>query len=503
MLTDSTRWLSQWAIVQPGKTAVITPTEEITFAALDERISRFANSLHQFGIGKGDRVGCLLNNCVDFLVTFYGTLRAGAVFVSLNTRLSAREMIWIIQHSDIKLAVTEAAFDDIVSACGKEISQLQLITIDHGGLGAPLLSDILKLAQSTFASPVAAMSDHASINYTSGTTGYPKGVVLTHEALDHALFNGMLTFGLSRFDKGLLALPLCFTGGLISLAHPMLNAGQTLVLERGFDGQRVAELIDRHKVTFTAGVPTTWQAIVAAAADNPAKLSSLRLGTVGGAPVPPTLLGWFQENGIGVVQSYGLTEGGGYNLCLENAYAHLKPGSVGRPTLTSEAMILGEDGQPAKPNEIGELLLRGPSIMSGYWNDTEKTKEAFHDGWLKTGDLARCDEDGCYYIVDRKKDMIISGGLNIYPAEVERVIYELPAIQDACVIGVPDEKWGESVTAVVVVRPGASMSSQEIINHCRDFLGSYKCPRRVEFVTEIPKTAAGKLLKRELRGRFV
>lgn len=497
MLSDGTRWISRWGELQPEKPAIVERDRETSWIEFAGNVARAANAFRDLGVRPGDRVGCLMGNRREFLETVFGAMRAGAIFVPLNTRLAGPELAWVLADCEPSLVVTEAAFARLLpdGEAGPD-----RIAVDGRLPGFRDWHDLLEAADPRFEESVVDMSAPASICYTSGTTGRPKGAVFTHEAMAQIMFNVAFTQGWSRHDRQLIFLPLCFAGGLLGAGYPCMSLGQSLILERGFDRDRIGPLVEAEEVTLMGGVPTTWKELRDAVADRPEQLSSLRFGAAGAAPVPPSLLAWFGDRGIRVSQCYGLTEGGCWNLCLQPEDAARKPGSAGRGFVACEPRVVDAAGDDVAAGEAGELILRGPTLMSGYWRNPAATADALHDGWLHTGDVATIDEEGFVSIVDRKKDVVISGGLNVYPAEVERVLDELPGVADAAVIGLPDPKWGEIVTAVVVA--AGEISEDEIVAHCQAALAGYKVPRRVEFVDEIAKTVSNKHLKRELRARF-
>jgi fatty-acyl-CoA synthase len=497
MLGDATRWISRWGELQPEKPAIVERGREASWAEFAGDVSRAANAFRDLGVAPGDRIGCLMRNRREFLATLFGAMRAGAVFVPLNTRLAAPELAWLLSDCEPRLVVTEASFAGLLAGVG---AGRDWIDVDGELPGLRRWDDLLAAADPNFEESVADMSAPATICYTSGTTGRPKGAVFTHEAVAQIMFNVAFTQGWSRHDRQLVFLPLCFAGGLLGAGYPCMSLGQSLILEDGFDRERIGPLVEANEVTLMSGVPTTWKELRDAVAEHPEQLASLRFGAAGAAPVPPSLLAWFADRGIRVSQCYGLTEGGCWNLCLQPEDAARKPGSAGRGFVACEPRVVDAAGEDVPPGEAGELILRGPTLMSGYWRDPAATAAALRDGWLYTGDVATIDEEGFVSVVDRKKDVVISGGLNVYPAEVERVLHELPGVADAAVVGLPDPKWGEAVTAVVVA--AGEISAEEVVAHCRAALAAYKAPRRVEFVEAIPKTVSGKHLKGELRARF-
>jgi len=347
----------------------------------------------------------------------------------------------------------------------------------------------------------AGWEDDFAILYTSGTTGFPKGAVLTQLGILSVTHNMMTAFGHSHRDRFMLQLPLCFTGALIPLSMPVFHAGGTVFLEKDFVPARSLELIEREKITVSCGVPTLWKLVSDETGFADADFGSMRLILCGGAPVPLSLLRVYQEKGVPFTAGYGLTEGGGFNMYLPADQVATKSGGY-IPLLWNDVRAVDREGQTLLPGEIGEIIIKGPVVMREYWNDPEASAEAVKEGWLYTGDLAKVDEDGYFYIVDRAKDMIVSGGLNTYPAEVENVIYSFPGVSQAAVIGLPHKVWGEMVAAIVVPRPGETIEEDRLIAFCRENLADYKCPKTVILTEALPLSTAGKVLKRALREKY-
>ncbi|WP_276143006.1 class I adenylate-forming enzyme family protein [Rhodococcus sp. T2V] len=505
MLTDSSRWLAAWARRHPDHPAIVYVDDDgreetVTYAELDARATAFAQFLAHQGVSRGDRVACLMTNRIEFMVTFFGVHRAGAAFVSINTFVTPREMSWMLGNTEPAAVVSERHFSEVIASVRPDVSVARWVGIDgplfEGSLNASVLPDFSEEVEL----PNVGPEDMALINFTSGTTGVPKGVVLTHSNLEHLAYTMTFTWNLGHTDKGIVPFPLCFTGALVSITYPWLSQGLTVVLTKSFDAEMYVRLIERFEVTIAPGVPTAWNMIRTTFGDRVSALKSLRFVAIGGAPVSESMLGWLQDNGITAMQGYGLTEAGGFNIQPDGVEGiNSRPSSVGKPTIGVEAMIAGPDLEPLGPGQQGEIVLRGPLIMKEYWRNPEATAATIERGWLHTGDIGYVDEDGYYYVVDRQKDVIISGGLNVYPAEVEGVLDRLDGIAEVCVIGLPDPKWGERVTAVVVRDPGASVTAEQLTAHCTVALGSYKRPRQIEFVDSIPKSTSGKYLRRKLR----
>ncbi len=491
------RWVSWWARVDPGKDAVVFQGTRVGYRELNGKVNRLADALRtRCCVRKGDRIGCLLTNCMAYYELAFACAKIGALLVPFNVRLTGREIAYIARDSSPKVVVTESSFLPVLGSLQAESPEIRLIDLDAGEYHE--LQDTGSLEEPD---DQAGWEDDFAILYTSGTTGFPKGAVLTQRSILSVTHNMMTAFGHSHLDRFMLQLPLCFTGALIPLSMPIFHAGGTIFLEKEFLPERSLELIEEEKITVSCGVPTLWKLV----ADEPgfahADLSSLRLVLCGGAPVPVSLLGVYQEKGVPFTAGYGLTEGGGFNMYLPPDHVARKSGGY-IPLLWNDVRAVDPMGRDVSPGEIGEIAIRGPVVMREYWNNPGATAEAVREEWLYTGDLARVDDEGYFFIVDRAKDMIVSGGLNTYPAEVENVIYSFSGVSQASVIGLPHEVWGEMVVAVVVPKPGETIAEEDLKAHCRENLADYKCPKVVIFAQELPMNTAGKVLKRSLRERY-
>jgi fatty-acyl-CoA synthase len=498
-------WPIRWAALQPERPAIVFGEDTLTWGEFGARVSGLARGLAELGVRRGDRVACLMDNRPEFLETFFAVQCLGAVFVPLNTRLSQAELERSVRHVEPVVFVTSSAFAEILEGLREAVDVKHWVGADlRLRAGDPLIAELA--AHDTRAGAVelpgpSSLDEPAAILYTSGTTGGPKGAVVTHANILHMTLNFVIHAGLCSDDRSLLFLPLCFTGGLLPISMPVLHAGGVLVLQPGFDPGEALAAIERERVTFVAGVPTTFAAMLEHPAQPSTDLSSLRLAMVGAAPVPIALLSAWRERGVPMLQAFGITEATGMNLYLAPADAPAKPGSCGRPTLYCDARLARDDGTEPEPGEVGELLLSGPMVMRGYWRDDAATDTTVADGWLHTGDLATRDSDGFFAIVDRKKDVIITGGLNVYPAEVEAALDRCDGVAEVAVVGAPDRRWGEAVTAFVVARPGANLDPEALIDACRRSIADYKTPKRIELVAELPRTASGKVRKGVLRDR--
>ena len=488
------------AIVDTGK----APEIRLTYAQLNERANRLANALATTaGVGKGDRVAMLALDGVEHLDVLFACGKLGAIHTALNWRLHWRELQQILAEVTPTVLIYDDAFKDSVAPLAQaETSVHHWIHLDGAGVpGSRNFGELLDAASSgSRVCETLVEEDIAAIVFTGGTTGLPKGAQISHRQI---AWNGLNTVihDLGRGDVYLNVFPMFHVGGLFVYTLPQVIMGGTTLLMKRFDPEQVLRLIEREKVTVFAAVPAMYQMLARTPDWADADLSSLRFCTSGGAPLPvPLVEQYTHEKNIRFKQGFGMTEFGPGLFALAPEDAIRKAGSIGRPNFYIDARIVDGDNCPLGPNEVGELVLKGPSIASGYFNNAAAWAEAIDaDGWFHTGDLARYDEDWYFTIVDRLKDMFISGGENVYPAEIEAALYRHPAVFQCAVVGVPDPKWGEAGKAFVVLKPDQTASVEELLAHLGDHLARYKIPRHVEFVASLPISAAGKVLRRELR----
>ncbi|MBK6326765.1 MAG: long-chain fatty acid--CoA ligase [Chloroflexi bacterium] len=505
-------YLGRRAIYSPDKLAIVdtgkTPELRLTYAEMNARANRLAHWLRDVaGVGYGDRVAILARDGVEHLDTFFACAKLGAIHTALNWRLHWRETAAILADTTPKLLIFSADFATAVTEfqhAPEAASVTHYVHLDGEPVGGSLSFNEARLDSGEKATTAAVTEDTtAALIFTGGTTGLPKAAQVTHKMIAWNSLNTII-HDLHHDDIYLNVFPLFHTGGLFVYTLPQVILGGTTILLRQFDPAQVLDLIARERVTVFAGVPTMYQLLTQAANWAEADLASLRFCTSGGAPLPvPLVQKYTAEKGIRFKQGFGMTEFGPgiFALAAEDAIA--KAGSIGRPNFYVDARVVDEQNRPLGPNEVGELVLRGPSYCAGYFNNDEATRTAVdEDNWFHTGDLARHDDDWYFFIVDRKKDMFISGGENVYPAEIEKVLYEHTAVHMCAVIGVPDPKWGESGIACVVLKPGAEATADDLMQHMVDRLARYKVPRRVEIMKELPISGAGKILKRDLQERF-
>ncbi|MEM6532068.1 MAG: long-chain fatty acid--CoA ligase [Myxococcota bacterium] len=481
----------------PNKRAILDlGGRSLSYSELDQRVDRIAAALNELhGVEAGSRVAILAPNSSEMFVLQFACFRLGAIFVPLNWRLAVRELAYIVKDADPTLLIGHSRFASEIDALRSETS-------------APVISveefDDLAATDRPLPAHQPMVDDTVTILYTSGTTGYAKGALLTHRMQQTNAMNLAPAARLSIDSTQLVVLPLFHTGGLNCYANILFQLGGSIVVMSDWDpaeGLRALQNQDL-EVTHFFGVPAHYQAMAELPEFADADLKHIVNAGVGGAPVPGPMLERWQGKGVRMQQGYGLTETSPTVTVLYTNRAADKLGSCGVPALHTEVKLVDGDGEEVTtPDTLGEVWVRGPNVTPGYWRNQEATDKAFtDDGWFKTGDAARFDADGFFFIVDRWKDMFISGGENVYPAEVENVIYEMESVAEVAVVGIPNERWGEVGEAVVVLRAGQSVSEEDIIAHCRNGLAKYKVPKSVRFVEALPRNAAGKVLKRELRG---
>jgi fatty-acyl-CoA synthase len=492
------RWVRDRASITPGRIAIEYRGEPTTYAELDARSERLADGLLRLGLRRGDRVASLTGNRPEHVELFFACAKAGLVLAPLSWRLAPAELAYQLTDAEPAVLFVEPERDSLADAA----LQVAASTPRRLALARAEL-DALAPAGATTPQDAPADDDDLLLLYTAGTTGRPKGARLTHRNCFWTNLSLDRTADLSATDVVLQMLPQFHVGGWN--VQPLLAwwKGATVVLEPKFDAARALELIESRRVTTMMGVPANYLFMAGDRRFGDADLSSLRRAIVGGAPMPEPLLRTWRDRGVEIVQGYGLTEASPNVLCVPPEDAMRRLGWAGKPYPHVEVALADpESGAPIDGRGSGELLVRGPGVFAGYWRDPEATRAALREGWLHTGDIAERDDEGFYRIRDRIKDMYVSGGENVYPAEVEAALHEHPAVADAAVIGVPDERWGEAGVAIVVARPGARVDEQDLIAHCRARLAAFKAPRVVRFAEELPRSASGKLLKRELRERY-
>ncbi|WP_024367073.1 acyl-CoA synthetase [Arthrobacter sp. TB 26] len=508
-------WLQRRRPKSGSKTALISGGRELSYEQLADRAVRLANALRDRGVEKGDRVAYLGENHPSFLETLFACGTLGAIFVPLNTRLAPPEIQFQLQDCGAGALVHAGSLGDLAARGSAGTAVARLVVVDDAGAGndpavrsgaaggATAVEDFEDLVASGSDQPVdepVTLDDGAMILYTSGTTGRPKGALLTHGNVTWNCINVIVDFDFSSQDVALMISPMFHVASLDMGVLPTLLKGGTVVLEPKFDPGRTLELIERHRATTISGVPTTYQMLAEHPAWATADLSSLNKLTCGGSAVPMRVLEAYEARGLRFSNGYGMTETAPGATTLPAARSRDKAGSAGLPQFFTDVRIAGFDGDTAAPGTVGEIQIKGPNVIPEYWNRADATAESYAEGgWFKSGDMGYKDDDGFVFVSDRIKDMIISGGENIYPAEVEQAITELEAVGSVAVIGVPDEKWGEVPRAVVLLREGAQLTEEQLRRYLDGRLARYKIPKSVLFVDEMPRTASGKIRKADLR----
>ncbi|WP_318209644.1 long-chain fatty acid--CoA ligase [Streptomyces sp. SJL17-1] len=499
----------------PDRTAIVLGDQRLTYAELDAAANRVANLLRSRGIEPGDKVALSCPNLPWFPIVYYGILKAGAVVVPLNVLLKGREIAYHLADSQAKayfcfegsaeLPLGQEGWSGFGEAPDCEHFFVMTAALSGDALieGAESLTAALAGQRGDFETVTTEPGDTAVILYTSGTTGRPKGAELSHSNVMLNVLTCHKLFGEVEHDVHLIALPLFHSFGQVVQMNAGLASGATLVLLPRFDARAALALMQRHAVTFFAGVPTMFWALLesdASDVDLPQIAKNLRMAGSGGSALPVEIHRRFAERfGVTILEGYGLSETSPAATFSPRGEP-VRPGSIGRPVWGVEVDLVGKDWTPVQgADAIGEIVVRGHNVMKGYFNRPDATAEVMHDGWFRTGDLARRDADGWFYIVDRAKDMIIRGGFNVYPREVEEVLLTHPAVSMAAVIGLPDARHGEEIKACVVLTPGSALSEVELIAWCKEEMAGYKYPRLVEFFDVLPTNATGKILKRELR----
>ena len=492
------------ADAHPDRTAILFRDASITYAQLAAEVDRIAAAFAARGLGPGDRVALLLPNCPEFTVSYFATAAIGGVCTPANPQLKPAELTYMWNDSQVKLAITVPPLAPAVLEAARNVPSLTTV-VTVGGEEDPANGVIpwdALIDQSGPApapEPTVRPADPAVCIYTSGTTGRPKGALLSHRNLTANCESIAAVLDLHDDDNFLTVLPLFHAFAATVCQNAALFCGTATTYVESFHPARVLEVVRRHRVTLFPGVPAMFGAMLNLPADRTADLSSVRLAVSGGAPMPVAVMTAFEQRfGLPIIEGDGPTECSPVTA-VNPPYGVRKPGSIGPPVPGVEMRIVDEHDRELPPNEIGEIVVRGDNVMIGYHNLPQETAEAMRSGWYHTGDMGKVDEDGYFYIVDRKKDMLIVGGLNVYPREVEEVLYTHPAVAEAAVVGQHSELRGEEPVAVIVLKPGASATNKEIIRYCRDRLANYKVPRRVVFREAMPVGGTGKVLKRLLR----
>ncbi len=497
-------WLTKRAFLDGDREAVVDGNRRVSYQALNGRVNRLSWALEAMGLKQGDRCAMLVYNGLEYVEVIFAAAKLGLLLVPLNWRLSPAELAFNLSDSGTETLIFDPGFAGLIPGLVDQTPVRRLLVLgEEEAAGAPAYEKALarQPEQGPESGPVGLDTPHI-IMYTAGTTGRPKGAVLTQGASFWNAINLQTDLYFTPHDRNLLVLPMFHIGGIGLFTLPMIYVGGTVVIQRIFEPAETIRLLKEETITLFFGVPAVFLFLIQHPDFHPEAFAQTRVVMSGGAPLPVSLVRQYHAAGIVLQQGFGMSEAAPSIATLGKDRSLKKAGSIGRALFHLEARVVDDDLKDVPTGAVGELVIRGPNLMQGYWNRPEATAEAFAGGWFHTGDLARMDEEGDLTIVERKKDMFISGGENVYPAEVENGIFELPQVSEVAVIGIPDEKWGEVGRAVVVLKDGQPLSEGEILDHLRRRLAKYKIPKRVVFVDRLPRNAAGKVLKTELRDRL-
>ncbi|HCX23188.1 MAG: AMP-dependent synthetase [Flammeovirgaceae bacterium] len=481
-------WIDKWAVYSPDKVALkeYETGLEITYKELNERANFLADWLiNSKGFQKGDRLMVLAEHCIEYVALFVCSQKTGIILVPVNYRLAPAEVDYLIKDSEPKFVLVEKKFEKLIEGTSHSMNHQWLEDLPKGTL-------------SEFISTELEEDDAVFILYTSGSTGFPKGAIYTHKMLLWNSLNTSQSLELSPSDHTINCMPPFHTGGWNVLVTPMLHRGASVGLLKKFDADLILNLLDEEQCNVFMGVPTMLKMMADSPNFQTSSLESVRYFIIGGEALPLNVINTWHKKGVMMRQGYGLTEVGPNITSLHQKHAERKIGSIGITNFYVDHAILDDDGNTVPTGEIGEFCLRGPMVTPGYWRNEEATKKSIVNGYFHTGDLVRQDEEGFIYVVDRKKSMFISGGENVYPAEVERVLREHPDIDEAAVVGVGDQKWGEVGKAYLSIKAGVDCSEVDVLSHCVSKLAKFKVPKYFEFMDEIPKNGSGKIDRKKL-----
>lgn len=484
----------------PDKVFLWEDKNSLTYREFDLATDRLAGTLQSLGFEKGDHGAVLFPNSLDTLLCYFSVIKAGGTVIPINSLYTPREIAFILNNSEAKFLFSAGQFQKTIEGIRPQVPTLTLTVFREEG-DPSILKAVERLAPSahSLGSVDLSAEDNAIIFYTSGTLGQPKGVILTHGNFTFSGPNIARAYGLQEDDITMAVLPLVHVFAVASAVFGSLSSGGTVVILERFQAEAVLQAFGDYRVTWFPGVPTMFNYIYHAYEKGTYNISSMRMGLSGGASLSVELLkNWEERFRAQILEVYGLTESTG--LVTANPVQGIrKPGSIGLPVFGVQTRLINKEGQDVPQGEVGELIFKGPNAAKGYWKLPEQTAESIRDGWVYTGDLARKDEEGYFYIVGRKKDLIITGGYNVYPREIEEVLSTHPAVYEAAVVGIPDEVKGEIPKAFITLKPGQQTSEGEIVAFCKANLAPYKVPRQVEIRSELPKSSTGKILHRELR----
>lgn len=501
--------LKQTALENADKIAYYFMDEATTYSQFDSAVTKFASGLERIGIRKGDHVGLILGNTPHFIIGLYGALRAGATVIPINPIYTPDEIRYMLDNGDVKVVITLDKLYPVIQQLESKLPKVEqyiFCEMDKSEQNLAFRSrenmksftDILGIGTLEYDSPSLDQDDVAVILYTSGTTGNPKGAMLTHKNLYSNASDIGDYLKMNADDKVITTLPMFHVFSLSVVVNAPLISGATIIVVPKFSPKEIFRLVKKYDATIFAGVPTMFNFLYQYPEGKPDDLKSLRLAISGGSSMPVALLKDFERKfNVIISEGYGLSEASPVT-CFNPLDRPRKPGSIGTNIRNVVNKVVNEHGEEVPVGEVGELVVQGPNVMKGYYKLPEETAATIRDGWLYTGDLARMDEDGYFYLVDRKKDMIIVGGYNVYPREIEEVLYNHPDIIETTVIGVPDKDHGEAVKAFVVSK-NPDLTEEQLLEYCKQYLAKYKIPSSIEFLDELPKNTTGKILRRALK----
>ncbi len=496
----TTDWTAKWADYTPDKVALkeYATGRSLTYSELNYLGIRYSEWITStIGLEKGARVAVLAENCLEYVILLTVAQKTGIILVPLNYRLTPNEIDFLIGDCEPALVISEAKFYSKLSE-GEAFHKIgkHIDLSEFQQLGNVFMEDKVLPG---FRNTVIGHDDAALIIYTSGTTAFPKGSVYTHGMMFWNSINTQMRLDITSADRSLNVAPPFHTGNWNVLLSPFLHHGAYTLILKSFDADEVLQLLEKDNLTIFWGVPTMLKMMADSPMFEPADLSRIRYFIVGGEAMPVPLIGKWHAKGVPIRQGYGLTEVGPNVTSLNHQDAIRKAGSIGKPNFYYQAKLVDDQGNEAGPNELGELILKGPTVTPGYWRNEKATRETIVDGWFHTGDIMRRDEEGFLFVMDRIKNMYISGAENVYPAEVEYMLRNHPSVDSVAIIGVPDAKWGESGMAFVVLKPGNELTETELIAYCESRIAKYKIPKHVVFLSELPKNDAGKVDRQQLR----
>jgi fatty-acyl-CoA synthase len=496
-------WIDKRASITPNRAALANDTGHQTYKEMAEVVNQMARTLlEHYQVRTGDRIAILSQNGIEYVQLLFSIAKIGCIAVPLNIRLTTKELEFQLKDSESVLLLVGTDFRSKAEEIQEAGTLINTVVLQGEDKGLSFI-EICSCYPSNHFEPLHITgSTPLIICYTSGTTGRPKGAVLTHDNMYWNAMNNILALDITSADRIITLLPLFHIGGIGLFTLPALLAGGTVIVPKQFDPEETLRIIETNKVSIVMGVPTIFDLLRKSKSFNAEGLSSVRWLVSGGAPCPQELLEFYHEQGIPFSQGFGMTETSPTVFMLSKEDYKRKSGSIGKPVMFCDIRIVDEQGEDVESGEVGELIVLGPNVISEYWRLPEETAKNFDNGWLKTGDLARKDDEGFIYIAGRKKEMIISGGENIYPLEIEQVYEQHPYINEVAVIGISDEKWGEVPLAIVAYKEGCHISERELGEYCMERLAKYKCPKHFNIVSALPRNATGKIDKAQLRKQF-